>query len=265
MQFLTIFSCRSQRGLHPKYVIWLWCDNLCMVSSVVRTPTDSVVVQRRSKSKSYRLSYRSCLGAASRLGLTPALTGRRLNTSRRAPKSHSITVSPSQCAPCFFFPVEMCWCKSQLIYVFLVKRRGWVRSSWPCWWKRSGSCPTWLPSISSDTLSSRATPGSSRRSLPQRSSKGWRWKWRGCRATSESPSLWCRGWLRRTTTPRRSSFRWTRVRVWVIIKLETLGFNGEVGRTAGAASSSEFAEENKTNNGAWTVLEYDSLDRRNQV
>ncbi|KAL7370303.1 hypothetical protein ABVT39_025152 [Epinephelus coioides] len=60
-------------------------------SSVTRTPLNSVVVQRRSKTRSYRLSYRSCLGAASRLGLTPALTARRLNTSRRAPKSHNIT------------------------------------------------------------------------------------------------------------------------------------------------------------------------------
>ncbi|KAM9836273.1 LOW QUALITY PROTEIN: centromere protein L [Aulostomus maculatus] len=67
--------------------------------SVVRTPLNSVVVQRR-KSKSYRQSYRSCLGAASRLGLTPALTGRRLTTSRRAPRSHNITekVSPEQLA-----------------------------------------------------------------------------------------------------------------------------------------------------------------------
>ncbi|KAM6957929.1 centromere protein L [Tautogolabrus adspersus] len=66
--------------------------------SVTRTPLNSVRVQRRSKSKSYRLSLRSCLGAASRLGLTPALTARRLNTSRRAPKSHNITekVNPEQ-------------------------------------------------------------------------------------------------------------------------------------------------------------------------
>ncbi|XP_070711900.1 centromere protein L [Pempheris klunzingeri] len=69
-------------------------------NSATRTPLNSVVVQRRSKSKSYRQSYRSCLGAASRLGLTPALTARRLNTSRRAPKSHNITdkVSPDQLA-----------------------------------------------------------------------------------------------------------------------------------------------------------------------
>ncbi|XP_026217261.1 centromere protein L [Anabas testudineus] len=60
-------------------------------SSVVRTPLDSVKVQRRSKSRSYRQSYRSCLGAASRLGSTPAFTARRLNTSRKAPKLHNIT------------------------------------------------------------------------------------------------------------------------------------------------------------------------------
>ncbi|XP_074483348.1 centromere protein L [Sebastes fasciatus] len=51
--------------------------------------------------KSYRLSYRSCLGAgASRLVSTPALTARRLNASRRAPKSHNITdkVNPEQLA-----------------------------------------------------------------------------------------------------------------------------------------------------------------------
>lgn len=56
------------------------------------TPVDSVVIQRRSKGK-YRLSYRSGLGTASRLCLTPALTARRLNTSRKAPKIHNITVS----------------------------------------------------------------------------------------------------------------------------------------------------------------------------
>ncbi|KAM4560586.1 centromere protein L [Odontesthes bonariensis] len=59
-------------------------------TSVTRTPLTSVVVQRRSKSRSYRQSLRSCLGAASRLGLTPGLTARRLNTSRKAPKSHNI-------------------------------------------------------------------------------------------------------------------------------------------------------------------------------
>ncbi|XP_020504372.3 centromere protein L [Labrus bergylta] len=67
-------------------------------TSVTRTPLNSVRVQRRSKSKSYRQSIRSCLGAASRLVLTPALTARRLNTSRKAPKSLDITekVNPEQ-------------------------------------------------------------------------------------------------------------------------------------------------------------------------
>ncbi|KAF3706293.1 Centromere protein L [Channa argus] len=67
---------------------------------MARTPLNSIVAQRRSKSKSYRQSYRSCLGASSRLGLTPALTARRLNTSRRAPKSHNITekLNPEQLA-----------------------------------------------------------------------------------------------------------------------------------------------------------------------
>lgn len=64
----------------------------CVPSSVIGTPADNVVVQRRSKSKSYRLSYRSCLSAASRLGFTPTMTSRRMNSSRRAPKSHNITV-----------------------------------------------------------------------------------------------------------------------------------------------------------------------------
>ncbi|XP_076008588.1 centromere protein L [Genypterus blacodes] len=66
-------------------------------SSVMRTPLN--IVQRRSKSKSYRQSYRSCLGATSRLGFTPGLTARRLNASRRAPKSHSIPkADPEQLA-----------------------------------------------------------------------------------------------------------------------------------------------------------------------
>ncbi|KAK5847812.1 hypothetical protein PBY51_016912 [Eleginops maclovinus] len=56
----------------------------------VRTPLNSVV-ERRSKSKSYRLSYRSGLGAASRPCFTPGLTARRLDTSRKAPKSRDIT------------------------------------------------------------------------------------------------------------------------------------------------------------------------------
>lgn len=60
-------------------------------TSVARTPSSSVVVQRRSKSKSYQQSYRYSGGATSRIGLTPALTARRLNTSRKAPKSQNIT------------------------------------------------------------------------------------------------------------------------------------------------------------------------------
>ncbi|XP_041834240.1 centromere protein L isoform X2 [Melanotaenia boesemani] len=67
-------------------------------TSVARTPDAGVVVQRRSKSRSYRQSYRSCLGAASKLGLTPRLTARRLNTSRKALKSQNIRVSPEHLA-----------------------------------------------------------------------------------------------------------------------------------------------------------------------
>ncbi|XP_029927798.1 centromere protein L-like [Myripristis murdjan] len=69
-------------------------------NSMARTPLSSVVAPRRSRSKSYRRSYHSCLGAASYLSLTSGLTARRLTTSRRAPKSHSITekVSPEQLA-----------------------------------------------------------------------------------------------------------------------------------------------------------------------
>ncbi|TWW64156.1 centromere protein L [Takifugu flavidus] len=67
-------------------------------SSVAMTPADSAVVQRRNKSK-YRLSYRSGLGAASRLCLTPALTTRRLSTSRKAPKINiTENVSPEHVA-----------------------------------------------------------------------------------------------------------------------------------------------------------------------
>ncbi|XP_013869328.1 centromere protein L [Austrofundulus limnaeus] len=55
-----------------------------------RTPLHSVVGQRRSKNRSYHQSYRSCLGVASRLGLTPAVTARRLNTNRKASKPHNI-------------------------------------------------------------------------------------------------------------------------------------------------------------------------------
>ncbi|XP_073318626.1 centromere protein L isoform X2 [Pagrus major] len=68
-------------------------------SSATRTPTNSVVAERRSKSKSYRQSYRSCVGAASRLCFTPGFTARRLTASRRAPKSHNVTkVNPQQLA-----------------------------------------------------------------------------------------------------------------------------------------------------------------------
>ncbi|XP_054624968.1 centromere protein L [Dunckerocampus dactyliophorus] len=58
-------------------------------NSATRTPLNSVA-QRRSKSRSCRQSYRSCLGAASRLCFTPAMTSRRLNTIRKAPKLHNI-------------------------------------------------------------------------------------------------------------------------------------------------------------------------------
>ncbi len=66
--------------------------------SVTRTPHKSVVVQRRSKSKGYRQSYRGCIASASRLSLTAAMTQtpRRLCTSRRAPQSQNITVSQSR-------------------------------------------------------------------------------------------------------------------------------------------------------------------------
>ncbi|XP_061572069.1 centromere protein L [Cololabis saira] len=67
-------------------------------SSLLRTPLTSVVAQKRSKGRSFRQSYRSCLGAASRLGLTPGLTARRFNTSRKATKSQDIAekVNPEQ-------------------------------------------------------------------------------------------------------------------------------------------------------------------------
>ncbi|XP_023185752.1 centromere protein L [Xiphophorus maculatus] len=58
--------------------------------SAGRTP-HSGVVKRRSKSQSYRRSIRTCFGVASGLGLTPALTARRMNTSRKAPRSQNIT------------------------------------------------------------------------------------------------------------------------------------------------------------------------------
>lgn len=87
------------------------------ISSVVATPVDSIVVQRRSKSKSYRLSYRSGLGAASRLCPTPALTTRRLNTSRKPPKSTNIAVSWKEPHVCHLVIV---W-KKILNYSFLLK------------------------------------------------------------------------------------------------------------------------------------------------
>uniref|UniRef100_A0A673BM01 Centromere protein L n=1 Tax=Sphaeramia orbicularis TaxID=375764 RepID=A0A673BM01_9TELE len=67
-----------------------------MIISVVKTPRNSDGAQRSS----YRQSYRSYVGAVSRLGLTSALTARRLNTSRRAPRAHNITdkVSPEHLA-----------------------------------------------------------------------------------------------------------------------------------------------------------------------
>ncbi|KAJ0009641.1 hypothetical protein NQD34_001343 [Periophthalmus magnuspinnatus] len=63
-------------------------------SGVVRTPCSTTLVQRRSKS--YRQSYRSCFGAASRLThcFTPRLTARRLNTSRRPPRPQNIKLAP---------------------------------------------------------------------------------------------------------------------------------------------------------------------------
>lgn len=67
--------------------------NHCFLLSVMRTPHNGAVVQRRSKTRSYRRSYRSCLGTTSRLCLTPALTTRRLNASRRAVKPQTLTVS----------------------------------------------------------------------------------------------------------------------------------------------------------------------------
>ncbi|KAM4623642.1 centromere protein L [Polymixia lowei] len=72
---------------------------ICVIFSVVRTPLSSVLVQKR-RSKSYRQSYRSCISAASHLGYTPGLNTRRLTTSRRAPKSRSVTekVDPQQLA-----------------------------------------------------------------------------------------------------------------------------------------------------------------------
>uniref|UniRef100_A0A8C6UYJ2 Centromere protein L n=1 Tax=Neogobius melanostomus TaxID=47308 RepID=A0A8C6UYJ2_9GOBI len=51
-------------------------------------PSSPAVLQR--KSKSYRQSYRSCLGGASRLAFTPGVTARRLNSSRTLPKARNI-------------------------------------------------------------------------------------------------------------------------------------------------------------------------------
>ncbi|KAM8904052.1 centromere protein L isoform 1-T2 [Spinachia spinachia] len=71
-------------------------------TSETRTQRNNAVVQRRRRrSKSYRLSYRSGLGATdSRLGWSPALTARRLNTSRKAPGLSNVTeaVDPGQLA-----------------------------------------------------------------------------------------------------------------------------------------------------------------------
>ncbi|KAF7214939.1 centromere protein L isoform X1 [Nothobranchius furzeri] len=63
-----------------------------------RTPLSGGVEKRMSKSRSYRLSLRSCV--SSRLGLTPGWTTRRLNSKRKAPKSQNITnqVSPDHLA-----------------------------------------------------------------------------------------------------------------------------------------------------------------------
>ncbi|XP_014856900.1 PREDICTED: centromere protein L [Poecilia mexicana] len=61
-----------------------------MEGSRERTP-HSGGVKRRSKSQSYRRSIRTCFGVASGLSLTPALTARRMNICRKAPKSQNIT------------------------------------------------------------------------------------------------------------------------------------------------------------------------------
>lgn len=54
----------------------------------MQTPSSLTVLQR---SKSYRQSYRSCLGATSRLcPFTPGATAQRLNTSRRPPTARNI-------------------------------------------------------------------------------------------------------------------------------------------------------------------------------
>ncbi|KAM9328780.1 centromere protein L [Pholidichthys leucotaenia] len=68
-------------------------------NSAVRSLSNSAVAQRSCRSKTYRQSYRSCLGGASRLGHSSPLTARRLNTSRRA-FLHNITekVNPEHLA-----------------------------------------------------------------------------------------------------------------------------------------------------------------------
>lgn len=141
------------------------------ISSVAMTPADSAVVQRRNKSK-YRLSYRSGLGAASRLCLTPALTTRRLSTSRKASKIN-ITVSGKE-PYCTMSISEGKFSTLSIFNASYCHRRMWVRSIWRCWWKQNGSCLMWLPSISSDTLNWRTTPGSLLHFLLQRSSRAWR-------------------------------------------------------------------------------------------
>nr|XP_020478309.1 centromere protein L isoform X2 [Monopterus albus] len=76
-----------------KFVSGFYCSIVNMErghSSGVKTPPTRGVVQK-SKNKTYQQSYRSCLRASSRFALTPALTARRLNTSRRAPRLHNIT------------------------------------------------------------------------------------------------------------------------------------------------------------------------------
>lgn len=83
---------------------------VCVIfHSVARTPLSGVVVRRRSKSKGYRQSYRSCLGAASRL-ITPGFTVRKLSTIRKAPKSHDITVSRSE-PLLYYFTIYFCCIK----------------------------------------------------------------------------------------------------------------------------------------------------------
>ncbi|XP_046883459.1 centromere protein L [Hypomesus transpacificus] len=68
-------------------------------NSIVKTPLNRVLTQRRSRS--YRRSWRSCVEATSHFGYTPGqLTALRVPTSRKAPKSRDITkhVDPDQVA-----------------------------------------------------------------------------------------------------------------------------------------------------------------------